>query len=54
MMERYRLGLDNLYHYADSINAITVEDILAAAQRYLNPDAYALGIAGPELPADRP
>jgi zinc protease len=52
MMERYRLGLDYLRTYAASINAITAEDVLAAAQRYLNPDAYALGIAGPDLASD--
>jgi hypothetical protein len=26
--------------------------VLAAAQHYLNPDVYALAIAGPELPVD--
>jgi zinc protease len=49
-MERYQLGLDYLRRYADLVNAVTVEEVLAAAQHYLNPDVYALAIAGPELP----
>jgi len=48
-MERYKLGLDYLQRYAERINAITAEDVLAAAQRYLRPDGYALAIAGPEV-----
>ncbi len=48
-MERYRLGLDYLRRYADLVNAITVEDVLASARYYLNPDAYALAVAGPEV-----
>ena len=47
-MERYRLGLDYLRRFADAIQAVTAEEMLAAAQRYLNPDAYALAVAGPE------
>lgn len=51
-IERYQLGLDYLQRYADSVNAVTAEDVLAAAQRYLDPDVYALAVAGPELPAE--
>ncbi|MBN1564197.1 MAG: insulinase family protein [Anaerolineae bacterium] len=51
-MERYQLGLDYLQRYAAMVNAITVEDVLAAAQRYLNPDVYALAVAGPDIPAE--
>lgn len=51
-MERYGLGLDYLRNYASIIEAVTAKDILAAAQRYLDPRAYALAIAGPELPAN--
>jgi zinc protease len=47
-IERYQLGLDYLLRYADEIRAVTVEDVLAAARHYLNPDAFALAIAGPE------
>jgi len=46
-MERYSLGLDYLQRYADLIGSITIEQVQAVAQRWLNPDAYALGIAGP-------
>src|SRR5579863_7315278 len=35
-METYQLGLDYLRNYADMINAITREDLLAAARKYLN------------------
>ncbi len=46
-MELYGLGLDYLLSYRDRIRALTRADLLRAAQRYLNPDAYVLGIAGP-------
>jgi zinc protease len=49
-MERYQLGLDYLRQYADMIRAVTRDDVLAAAQHYLNPDVYVLAITGPELP----
>jgi zinc protease len=51
-MERYALGLDYLRLYADLIRSVSLDEVLAAAQHYLNPDVYALAIAGPELPAD--
>ena len=46
-MERYDLGLDYLQRYTALINEITVERVQAVARRWLNPDAYALAIAGP-------
>jgi len=46
-MEHYSLGLDYLQRYAGLINEITVERVQAVAQRWLDPDAYALAIAGP-------
>ncbi len=46
-MERYNLGLDYLQRYADLVNSITAQDILEVANEYLNPDAYALAVAGP-------
>lgn len=46
-MELYQLGLDYLRGYEQMIEAITVEDLRKAAAHYLNPDAYALAIAGP-------
>jgi zinc protease len=48
MMERYRLGLDYLRRYPDMIEAITSDDVLLAAQHYLNSDAFALAVAGPD------
>jgi len=46
-MERYGLGLDYLQRYADMIKEITAERVQAAARRWLDPDVYALAIAGP-------
>jgi zinc protease len=46
-LEWYELGMDYLLRYTDTINAITPEDVQAAAQKYFNPQAYALAIAGP-------
>lgn len=47
-MELYDLGLDYLERYGEMIDALTVEDVQAAARRYLDPDAYALAVAGPQ------
>jgi len=46
-MEHYDLGLDYLQRYAGLIGEITAERVQAVAQRWLNPDAYALAVAGP-------
>jgi zinc protease len=46
-LERYDLGLDYYRNYADHIFAITAEDVLAAAQNYLDPDKLAIAVAGP-------
>ncbi|MBE7511407.1 MAG: insulinase family protein [Anaerolineales bacterium] len=45
-MLSHNLGLDYLYGYAERVNAITPEEVSAAARHYLNPNAYVLGIAG--------
>ena len=34
----YDLGLDYYTHYAESVNAVTAEQALAAAKKYLVPD----------------
>lgn len=47
-MELYDLGLDYLLKVRDEINALTKDDLLAAAQKYWNPDAYVMAVAGPE------
>jgi zinc protease len=46
-MELYGLGLDYLLHYRDMILRLTADDLLAAAQHYLDPDRLAIGVAGP-------
>lgn len=49
-IERYELGLDYLQHYSDAIKSITPEEVQAAAQRWLDPDHFALAVAGPGNP----
>ncbi|TET49523.1 MAG: insulinase family protein, partial [Anaerolineales bacterium] len=46
-MERYGLGLDYLQRYTGLIEEITVERVMEAARSWLDPDAYALAVAGP-------
>jgi zinc protease len=47
-IERYNLGLDYLHRYAGLVNAVTAQDIQAAACKYLDPDVYVLATAGPQ------
>ena len=47
-MELYGLGLDYLIRYPDLINAITPAHIQAAAQHYLDPNNFAVAVAGPQ------
>ena len=46
-MELYGLGLDYLLSYPDRINAIHTASVQAAAQKFLDPDNFALAVAGP-------
>jgi zinc protease len=46
-MERYNLGLDYLQRYTGLIGEIDAGRVQAAAQRWLDPDVYALAVAGP-------
>jgi zinc protease len=46
-LERYKLGLDYYQRYEDLVNAVTREDVLRAAQRYLHPERLGIAIAGP-------
>jgi len=46
-MERFELGLDYYQHYAQSIRAITPEDILNASRKYLDPQRLVITSAGP-------
>jgi zinc protease len=45
-LERYDLGMDYYHHYANMIHSITKEEILLAAQHYLDPDRLAIAMAG--------
>jgi zinc protease len=47
-MEQYHLGLDYLRRYPAIVDALTADELQAAAANYLDPDAYALAVAGPE------
>ena len=46
-MERYGLGLDYLQRHNQIVDQIGAESVRAAARSWLDPDAYALAIAGP-------
>jgi len=46
-IERYGLGLDYLRRYREIIMNITAKEAQAAARRWLDPQHYALAIAGP-------
>ena len=46
-LERFELGLDYYRRYADLVSAVSVDDVLATAQRYLNNDRLGVAIAGP-------
>lgn len=49
LLELYDLGLDYLVNYHDHIYGLTADDVSAAAQKYLNPDALVIAVAGPDL-----
>jgi zinc protease len=48
-IERHELGLDYFQNFENMILDITPEKILAAAQKYLDPEKLAISTAGPEL-----
>ena len=47
-IETYGLGLDYLVNYRATIRALTVDDLLQAARRYMHPDALVIAVAGPD------
>jgi zinc protease len=47
-MEFFGLGLDYLQRYKDLIYAITPQRVRVVANKYLEPDHYALAVAGPQ------
>jgi zinc protease len=46
-IERYELGLDYYRRYPEMVRAITPEQVLTAARKYLDPERLAVAIAGP-------
>lgn len=46
-IEYYTLGFDFIDRYPDIINAVSHEDIVAVAQKYLSTEAYVVAVAGP-------
>lgn len=48
-LERFELGLDYYRRYPDLIRALTREEVLEAARRYLHPERLGIAIAGSEL-----
>ncbi|MCY4539774.1 MAG: pitrilysin family protein [Chloroflexi bacterium] len=46
-MESYKLGLNYLAEYKDMIYRISGDDVLKAAQRYLDPKNMVIAVAGP-------
>jgi zinc protease len=46
-LERFNLGLDYYRRYSDLVKAVTVDDVLAAAQHYLHNDRLGVAVAGP-------
>jgi len=46
-LERYDLGLDYYRRYPDLVRAITVNEILETASRYLDPQHLGIAVAGP-------
>ena len=45
-MERFQLGLDYFQKYASRVKAVTAEQVLETAQKYLNLDTLAIITAG--------
>lgn len=46
-IERYGLGFDYIARYPSLINAITAEQVVAVARKYLSTQDYAVAVAGP-------
>ncbi|MBI4760529.1 MAG: M16 family metallopeptidase [Chloroflexota bacterium] len=46
-IERYDLGLDYYLRYADLVKAVTREEVLLAARKYIDPERLAIAVAGP-------
>jgi zinc protease len=46
-LEKHHLGLDYYQRYPEMVNAVTRQDVLETARKYLDPDKLAISIAGP-------
>lgn len=46
-IERYNLGLDYYLRYADLVNAVSREDVLTTARKFIDPGTLAIATAGP-------
>lgn len=46
-LERFDLGLDYYLQYPDLVRAVTRQEVLETARRYLHPDRLGIAIAGP-------
>ena len=47
LIERHHLGLDYLATFSKAVAAVTIDDVHAAAQKYLHPDKMVVVAAGP-------
>jgi zinc protease len=48
-LERFDLGLDYYRRYPDMVRAVTREDVVEVARRYLDPAKLAIAVAGPVI-----
>ena len=46
-IERYNLGWDYYHRYPETVNAVTAEEALAAARKYIDPERLVISTAGP-------
>ena len=46
-MEFFDLGLDYLQRYPEYVRAVTREQVLEAARKHIDPNGFALAVAGP-------
>ena len=46
-LEKFELGVDYYERYAELVQAVTAEEVLETAQRYLDPDRLGIAVAGP-------
>ena len=49
-LERFQLGLDYYRRYPELVRSVTLDQVLEAARRYLDPERMVIVSSGPELP----